>query len=321
MTGTLVPSAVSVNEERMLVWVIASVTAVGLAAFLLYERAQRRRLKERSAELEHLSFELARANRAKSEFLANVSHELRTPLAAIVGFVDLLRDGSYGELGPRMIGPVERIQASAEHLQALVDQILDLAKLSAGRLDVHREPLSLRAFVIDVASEVEPLVIEKGLALSIQVPATLPRVSTDPTHLRQILVNLLGNAVKFTASGGITLRAAYVPDGSVTDYTKTAAKRPLLAAGGNWIALQVIDTGVGIAEKDHERIFEEFEQVAAGSRRDSERRGTGLGLSITRRLARLLDGDITLESEPGRGSAFTCWIPADPAPPSGAETA
>jgi signal transduction histidine kinase len=312
---------VSVNEERMLVWVIASVTAVGLVAFLLYERAQRRRLKERSAELEHLSFELARANRAKSEFLANVSHELRTPLAAIVGFVDLLRDGSYGELGPRMVGPVERIQASAEHLQALVDQILDLAKLSAGRLDVHREPLSLRAFVIDVASEVEPLVIEKGLALSIQVPATLPRVSTDPTHLRQILVNLLGNAVKFTANGGITLRAAYVSDGSVTEYTKTAAKRPLLAAGGNWIALQVIDTGVGIAEKDHERIFEEFEQVAAGSRRDSERRGTGLGLSITRRLARLLDGDITLESEPGRGSAFTCWIPADPAPPSGAETA
>ena len=305
----------------MLVWVIASVTAVGLAAFLLYERAQRRRLKERSAELEHLSFELARANRAKSEFLANVSHELRTPLAAIVGFVDLLRDGSYGELGPRMIGPVERIQASAEHLQALVDQILDLAKLSAGRLDVHREPLSLRAFVIDVASEVEPLVIEKGLALSIQVPATLPRVSTDPTHLRQILVNLLGNAVKFTASGGITLRAAYVSDGSVTEYTKTAAKRPLLAAGGNWIALQVIDTGVGIAEKDHERIFEEFEQVAAGSRRDSERRGTGLGLSITRRLARLLDGDITLESEPDRGSAFTCWIPADPAPPSGGEAA
>ena len=200
-------------------------------------------------------------------------------------------------------------------------KILDLAKLSAGRLDVHREPLSLRAFVIDVASEVEPLVIEKGLALSIQVPATLPRVSTDPTHLRQILVNLLGNAVKFTANGGITLRAAYVSDGSVTEYTKTAAKRPLLAAGGNWIALQVIDTGVGIAEKDHERIFEEFEQVAAGSRRDSERRGTGLGLSITRRLARLLDGDITLESEPGRGSAFTCWIPADPAPPSGAETA
>ena len=127
-------------------------------------------------------------------------------------FIDLLRDGSYGELGPRMVGPVERIQASAEHLQSLVDQILDLAKLSAGRLDVHREALSLRAFVIDVASEIEPLVIAKGLTLSIQVPATLPRLATDPMHLRQILVNLLGNAVKFTASGSITVRAAHVPD-------------------------------------------------------------------------------------------------------------
>lgn len=305
----------------MLVGVIGVAVAAVLIAFLLYERGQRRRLKERSAELEHLSFELARANRAKSEFLANVSHELRTPLAAIVGFVDLLRDGSYGELGPRMIGPVERIQASAEHLQALVDQVLDLAKLSAGRLDVHREPLSLRAFVIDVASEVEPLVIEKGLALAIQVPATLPRVSTDPTHLRQILVNLLGNAVKFTGAGSITVRATYVPDGAVNKATATAAKRPLLAAGGNWIALQVVDTGIGIAVKDQERIFEEFEQVQPGSRGDSERRGTGLGLSITRRLARLLDGDITLESAAGSGATFTCWLPADPAPRGAGEGA
>ncbi len=296
----------------MLRGVIGLLALLGLAAFLFflfYERAQRRRLKERSAELEHLSFELARANRAKSEFLANVSHELRTPLAAIVGFVDLLRDGSYGELGPRMISPVERIQASAEHLQALVDQILDLAKLSAGRLDLHREPLSLRAFVIDVASEVEPLLIAKGLSLSLQVPATLPKLNTDPTHLRQILVNLLGNAVKFTASGGIIVRGSLVPDGAVTQYVRSAADRPLLAAGGSWVALQVVDTGIGIAERDHGRIFEEFEQVSPGSRGDSERRGTGLGLSITRRLARLLGGDITVESVPGTGSTFTCWLP------------
>jgi signal transduction histidine kinase len=298
----------------MVTWVLvgAAVVAVGLLAFLLSERTQRRRLKERSAELEHLSYELARANRAKSEFLANVSHELRTPLAAIVGFVDLLQDGSYGELGPRMVGPVERIQASATHLQALVDQILDLARLSAGRLEVHREPLSLRAFVIDVASEVEPLLIEKGLALAIQVPAALPRVSTDPPHLRQILVNLLGNAIKFTATGGITLRATPVPEGAVTAFVKSAKDRPLLASGGGgWIALQVLDTGIGIAEKDHARIFEEFEQVDAGSRGDSERRGTGLGLPIARRLARLLDGDITVESAPGAGATFTCWLPAD----------
>lgn len=294
----------------MLGEIIGLLAVAGLAAFLLYERAQRRRLKERSAELEHLSYELARANRAKSEFLANVSHELRTPLAAIIGFVDLLRDGSYGELAPRMVSPVDRIQASAEHLQSLVDQILDLARLSAGRLEVHREPLSLRAFVIDVASDVEPLIIEKGLTLSLQVPASLPRLSTDPTHLRQILVNLLGNAVKFTTTGGITVRARVVPDGEVTQYVRSAAKRPLLAAGGSWIALQVADTGIGITERDHERIFEEFEQVDAGSRGDSERRGTGLGLSITRRLARLLDGDITLESAPAQGATFTCWLPA-----------
>ena len=298
----------------MLSWALGLIAVIALVAVLLTERERRRRLRERSAELEHLSFELARANRAKSEFLANVSHELRTPLAAIVGYVDLLRDGSYGELAPRMVGPVERIQASAEHLQALVDQVLDLAKLSAGRLEVQREPLSLRAFVIDVASEIEPLVIEKGLALAIQVPATLPRISTDPMHLRQILVNLLGNAVKFTAAGTITVRATYVTDAARVLEDRAARERPLLAAGGGWVALQVADTGIGIAEKDLQRIFEEFEQVDPGSRADSARRGTGLGLSITRRLARLLDGDITVESAVGKGSAFTCWLPVDPAP-------
>jgi signal transduction histidine kinase len=295
-------------------WVMAALALAALGAILVSERGRRRRLRDRSLELEHLSFELARANRAKSEFLANVSHELRTPLAAIVGFVDLLRDGSYGELAPRMVDPVERIQASAEHLQLLVDQILDLAKLSAGRLDVHPEPLSLRAFVIGVMSEVEPLLIEKGLALAIQVPATLPKLNTDPTHLRQVLVNLLGNAVKFTPSGTITVRASYVTDTLRSSEEKATRQRPMLAAGGAWIALQVADTGIGIAEKDHARIFDEFEQVAAGSRGDSERRGTGLGLTITRRLARLLDGDITLESESGRGSTFTCWLPVDTGP-------
>ncbi len=282
-----------------------------VGGMLLWERAQRRRLRDRSAELEHLSFELARANRAKSEFLANVSHELRTPLAAIVGFVDLLRDGAYGSLDPRMIGPVDRIQASSAHLQTLVDQILDLARLSAGRLDAQTEPISLRAFVIDVASEVEPLLLGKGLALTVQVPATLPRLRTDPTHLRQILVNLLGNAVKFTPTGRITVRASLVTDGAVGAMTQTMAQRPLLAAGGDWVALQVVDTGIGIAEKDHERIFGEFEQVEAGSRGDSERRGTGLGLAITRRLARLLGGDITVESALGAGATFTCWLPVE----------
>jgi signal transduction histidine kinase len=219
-------------------WLVVIAAVVAILFGLVRERRQARSIAERSAELEQLSAELYRANRAKSEFLANVSHELRTPLAAIVGFVDLLREGAYGELTPRQIGPVERIESSANHLRLLVEQVLDLAKMAAGRLEVHTELIKLRPFVIDVASEVEPLINEKGLAFSIAVPASLPRIATDPAHLRQILVNLLGNAIKFTASGTITMRAAVVPDGDVTKFAASANKRPLLAAGGSWVALQ-----------------------------------------------------------------------------------
>jgi signal transduction histidine kinase len=297
-------------------WVVVVVAVAALFAGLARQRRQARSLAERSAELEQLSAELYRANRAKSEFLANVSHELRTPLAAIVGFVDLLREGAYGELTPRQIGPVERIESSANHLRELVEQVLDLAKMAAGRLEVHTELIKLRPFVIDVASEVEPLVNEKNLAFSIAVPATLPRIATDPTHLRQILVNLLGNAIKFTQAGNISVRASLVSDGDITSFAAPANRRPLLATGGPWVALQVMDSGTGVAAKDLERIFEEFEQVNAGPRGDSMRRGTGLGLAISRRLARLLDGDITVESVEGRGSVFTVWLPADsPEPP------
>lgn len=296
---------------RVLLWVFALGALAALIIALVNDRAQARRIAERSEELERLSEELLRANRAKSEFLANASHELRTPLAAVVGFIDLLRDGAYGELAPRQVGPVERIESSANHLRELVDQILDLSKLAAGRLEVSTESLNLRAFVIDVASEVESLLNEKGLAFSIAVPASLPRVETDPTHLRQILVNLLGNAIKFTDRGTITVRAMRVPDGDVSRVAGKAKRRPLLAEGGSFIALQVSDTGAGIAERDHERIFEEFEQVNAGPRGDSERRGTGLGLSISRRLARLLGGDITVESALGEGAMFTVWLALD----------
>lgn len=292
-------------------WAIVVVAVVALAAGLARQRSQARRLADRSAELEQLSSELYRANRAKSEFLANVSHELRTPLAAIVGFVDLLREGAYGELTPRQIGPVERIESSANHLRELVEQVLDLAKMAAGRLEVHTELIKLRPFVIDVASEVESLVNEKKLSLSIAVPATLPRIATDPTHLRQILVNLLGNAIKFTTTGGIAVRASLVSDDDLISLAASANRRPLLTTGGTWVALQVTDSGIGVPAVDLDRIFEEFEQVNAGPRGDSMRRGTGLGLAISRRLARLLEGDITAESVEGRGSVFTVWLPAD----------
>jgi signal transduction histidine kinase len=331
------------------IWALGLTALSAVAIGLAHERRLRLRIAERSAELERLSGELIRVNRVKSEFLANVSHELRTPLNAIVGFVDLLQEGVYGELPPRQVAPVHRIAGSATHLRHLVDQILDLAKIAAGRLEVHTEPVVLRGFVFDVAAELEPLVHEKGLVLSLAVPATLPTLHTDPTHLRQILVNLLGNAVKFTPAGRVTVRAAVAPHPPELDRTESDAsspaespiltgparrpgrfairfptrlgtgllgatrRRPAVSAPASpearWIALQVVDTGIGIPAQEHARIFDEFEQVGPRTG-DGAVRGTGLGLAISRRLARLLGGDLTLASAPGQGSTFTLWLRA-----------
>ncbi len=307
-----------VESLRIALWILSLTTVVILGVGLIRERRQAMRVAERSSELERLYSEVARANTAKSEFLANISHELRTPLNAIVGFVELLKDSVYGDLSPRQVPPVDRIAASATHLRHLVDQVLDIAKIAAGRLEVHPETIVLRPFVLNVASELESLVNERGLNLSIAVGATLPRVRTDPTHLRQILVNLIGNAVKYTPTGGISVRARLVA--SVPRQTllgrQTPEGSPVLPhtpdARRTWIALQVTDTGVGIAPGDQARIFEEFEQVNAGPRGDSMQRGTGLGLAISRRLAQLLGGDIGVESELGKGSTFTVWMPVHP---------
>jgi signal transduction histidine kinase len=205
----------------------------------------------------------------------------------------------------------------------LVDQVLDIAKIAAGRLEVHAETIVLRPFILNVASELESLVSEKNLTFSITVGASLPRVRTDPTHLRQILINLIGNAVKYTPAGTISVRARLLGVPVTANFRQSAgsnaddgsAKMLLLRAprSGTWIALQVVDTGVGIASTDLERIFDEFEQVNAGPRGDSMQRGTGLGLAISRRLARLLSGEISVESEIGRGSTFTVWLPVSPA--------
>src|SRR6476619_859397 len=205
-------SSIGIDHWTGLVgWIVSLATVLGLALVIRHERRQARSLVERSRELERLSSELLRVNRMKSEFLANVSHELRTPLNAIVGFVDLLREGVYGDLSPRQVKPVERIEASANHLRHLVDQILDLAKMAAGRLDVHAELLDIRPFILDVASEVESLVNEKSLSLSLAMGSSLPRIRSDPTHLRQILVNLLGNAIKYTDAGSIVVKTRALP--------------------------------------------------------------------------------------------------------------
>jgi signal transduction histidine kinase len=316
--------ALTTQSRRLALWALGVGGVLFLAFGLLREQRRALHVAARSVELERLYSDVKRANQAKSEFLANVSHELRTPLNAIVGFVELLRDGFYGDLTPRQVPPVDRIAASATHLRHLVDQVLDIAKIAAGRLEVHSETIVLRPFVLNVASELESLVSEKGLALSITVGASLPRVRTDPTHLRQILINLIGNAVKYTPSGAVSVRARLLgaPEdlGARTPTPRAGMDDPSAAAllakaprSGIWVALQVIDTGVGIAANDLGRIFDEFEQVNAGPRGDSMQRGTGLGLAISRRLARLLGGDISVESVLGRGSTFTIWLPVSPA--------
>jgi len=329
--GTWRVTATHALTTRSLRWALWALGVFGmsfLAMGLLREQRRALDVADRSVELERLYSDVKRANQAKSEFLANVSHELRTPLNAIVGFVELLRDGFYGDLSPRQVPPVDRIAASATHLRHLVDQVLDIAKIAAGRLEVQSETIVLRPFVLNVASELESLVSEKGLAFSITVGASLPRVRTDPTHLRQILINLIGNAVKYTPAGTVSVRARLIggpapaaprASGSVnvTDViTATTTAATLLARAprsGVWIALQVVDTGVGISPMDVDRIFDEFEQVDARARSDSMQRGTGLGLAISRRLARLLGGEISVDSEVGRGSTFTVWLPVNPA--------
>lgn len=293
------------------VWLLMLAGAVIFALILRHERRQARRLSERSRELEHLSSELIRVNRMKSEFLANVSHELRTPLNAIVGFADLLSEGIYGELTTRQMKPIERIEASATHLRQLVDQILDLAKMAAGRIELQSDAIDLSAFILDVVSEVESLMSEKNLAASIAVSSAVPRIYTDPNHLRQILVNLIGNAVKYTARGGVTVRARLATDSELSHLPGMVAFLGTKKAGTAWVAIQVIDTGYGIASTDQARIFEEFEQVNPGSRGDSSARGTGLGLAISRRLSHLLGGEITVRSEIDKGSTFTLWLPSD----------
>ena len=299
------------NAIRIGIWLIGSGALILLTFGLLREQRQTARIAERSIELERLSAELLRANRMKSEFLANVSHELRTPLNAIVGFVDLLRDGGYGELSERQRSPVERVSTSAARLRTLVDQVLDIAKIAAGRLEVHLEVVTLRPFLLNIVSEIEPLVLGKNLRVEVKTAPEVVKVRTDPTHLRQIVINLLGNAVKYTDVGHIELRTRMEqmgpPPRTVAATGQHVAMR--LDQSRSWVAIDVIDTGIGIAAADQERIFEEFEQVANVGTQDAERRGTGLGLAISRRLAGLLGGDVSVESVVGRGSTFTIWLP------------
>jgi two-component system, sensor histidine kinase and response regulator len=228
------------------------------------------------------------ANTAKSNFLAVMSHELRTPLSAIIGYEELLADGITGPVNDAQKHQLGRMKASAQHLLHLIDQILSYSRVDAGREIVQLEDIDANEVAHDAATLVEPLAREKGLPLEV-VPIGYPlAMRTDSGKVRQILVNLLSNAVKFTPSGRVTLVVQH--DGAIVRYV-------------------VRDTGIGIADEHRDRIFDAFWQVEQPSTRRVG--GTGLGLSVTRRLARLLGGDVIVTSKVGEGSAFIVSLPLE----------
>lgn len=252
-----------------------------------------RKLAERAAlaiENARLHREARRASEAKSEFLAAMSHEFRTPLTAIVAFADLMVAGIPEPITGAPLQQAERILDAARHLSELIEQVLTLSRLDSDRERAQAEPVDLGALARDTAALVQPLAEQKGLRMAVDVPAHGPVVQTDANKVRQVLFNLLGNAVKFTERGEVRL-----------------AVHP--AAGG--VTLEVRDTGEGIAPADLERIWEPFWQAA---RPEAGRPpGTGLGLGIVRQLVRVLGGEIHARSDPGRGTAFVVRLPAAPA--------
>ena len=251
------------------------------------------------------------ASHAKSEFLAMMSHELRTPLNAVVGYVDLLELGLAGPLTEQQRQQLGRIRASGRHLLGLVNEVLDLAKVEAGRLAVRREAAEAADTAATAAALILPQVGERGLTLVEQrESAEGTTYLGDEDRVRQVLLNLLSNAVKFTPAGGRVMLTHGL--------SKEPDKGARLSGAREWVVFRVIDTGIGIPPQKLGAIFDPFVQVESGHTRPRD--GSGLGLTISRRLARLMGGDLTVRSTPGSGSTFSLWLPSASGEPARAPT-
>jgi signal transduction histidine kinase len=242
-------------------------------------------------EIQEKSHQLEVASQHKSQFLANMSHELRTPLNAILGYTEMMADGLYGDVGEKAQGVLERVQSNGRHLLGLINDVLDLSKIEAGQLVLAIEEYSVADMVATVLSATESLARAKNLKLGSAVAPGLPTGRGDARRLTQVLLNLVGNAIKFTDHGGVEIKAA----------------RP-----GDRFEIAVVDTGPGIAPADQARIFDEFQQLDNTSTR--RKGGTGLGLSISRHIVELHGGRIAVESEVGRGSTFRISLPVHTQP-------
>ena len=298
-------------EARTWTGVLTALSAaVGLAFLValenarLHAEAQRyiRQLLEQSRQLLDAKVAAEGASRAKGEFLASMSHELRTPLNAVIGFSQVLANKTYGELNERQLEYLTTILAGGRHLRKLVDDVLDLAKVDAGRLTLDLTRVAVADDLREVVGVVQALAREKNITVSADVDDALPTITADRHRLQQVIYNLLSNAIKFTGPGG------YV---KVTADTVSAA----LAAGesaNRALRIMVADTGIGIKPEDQARIFDAFEQVDSSYAR--EHGGTGLGLALTRKLVELHGGTISVESDgvKGRGSLLTVLLPIAP---------
>ena len=233
------------------------------------------------------------ANAAKSQFLASMSHELRTPLNAIIGYSEMLQE-EVEELGHDDLGPdLQKIRSAGKHLLSLINDVLDLSKIEAGRMELYLETFDVRATIDDVATTVRPLVEKNANRLVVTCADDVGAMRSDTTRVRQVLLNLLSNASKFTENGTITMEVA----------------RENRDTAGDWMVFRVSDTGVGMTSEQREKLFEAFSQAEASTARKYG--GTGLGLVISRRFCELMGGDITVESEAGVGSSFTARLPAE----------
>jgi signal transduction histidine kinase len=288
---TLPSSRFLTADDRELIVALGRQCGLALERARLYEAEQRFR-----AEAEVARRDAEEASRAKSDFLAIMSHELRTPLNAILGYEDLL-DGEFaGTLNETQHQYLGRVRSAAKQLLGLIDQILSLSRIEAGKEELWLQPVDLAEHVTEIAALVEPLAAKKQLRFRLGVPPDRVVMHTDPGKLRQVLLNLLSNAVKFTDAGECELSVALDRDE---------------------VVLTVRDTGLGIAPEDLERVFDPFTQVGSSAGRVAG--GSGLGLSVSRRLTELLGGTIAVESVVGEGSTFVVRLPrVAPAEPTDA---
>ncbi|MEQ8821832.1 MAG: ATP-binding protein [Sumerlaeia bacterium] len=258
------------------------------------------RIANRARDLAGEKDRAIESNRLKSQFIATISHELRTPLNAILGFSRILAKKAAGRLDERQIRNIELIQSSGENLLALINDLLDLSKIEAGRIEINYEPISLDEpkprFLQECTDHIAPMLEKNDNRLEFDIQPGLGQIQADPIRLQQILINLLGNAAKFTQHGVITL----------------SARRATLGTRTSAVSISVSDTGIGIPPDRLRDVFDEFFQVDASTTREFG--GTGLGLAISRKLARLMSGDIAVESSVGAGSRFIVTLPRKPRP-------